>query len=83
MDNEINNGLTDEELLQLAKKIKQTKVYDSLIVGVLIGIAIYGAAKNGLGLLTLIPLFYLPIAKLNAERRKAVQKVLEDRNLKL
>ena len=74
--------LTDEELLQEAKKTKSTTIYDSLIFGVLIGIAIYGSVKNGLGFITFIPLIYIPIAAKNKTKNKELQKLLKERNLK-
>ena len=44
-------ALTDQELLQEAKKIKSANLTDAIIIGVLIGIAIYSTVKNGVGLL--------------------------------
>ena len=57
--------LTDEELRAEGKKGKTSKLYEAAIIGLLIGIAIYSTAKNGIGLLTLLPLFFLPIAAKN------------------
>jgi hypothetical protein len=66
--------LTEEELLEEAKIYKSTNVYDALIFGVLIGIAIFSTVKNGFGLLTFLPLIYLPIASKNKSKRKALEK---------
>lgn len=74
--------LTDEELLQEAKKSRSTKLYDALIIGVLIGIAIYASVKNGFGLLTLLPIVYMPIAAKNQTKNKELEKLLKERNLK-
>jgi hypothetical protein len=74
--------LTDEELLQEVKKVKPTKLYDAVIFGFLIGIAIYGSVKNGFGLLTFLPLVYLPIAGRNKNKREALEKLVRERNLK-
>ena len=74
--------LTDEELLQEAKKIKSTNLYDAAIFGILIGIAIYATVKNGLGLLTFLPLAYSPIAVKNQTKHKELEKLLKERNLK-
>ncbi len=73
--------LSDEELLQKAKKIKSTKLYDALIFGFLVGVAIYGSAKNGLGIFTFIPIIYLPIAAQNRKKNKALENLLQERNL--
>ena len=74
--------LTDEELLQEAKKIKKNRLYDATIIGVLIGIAIYSSVKNGFGLLTFLPLAYLPIAGKNNTKNKELGSLLKERNLK-
>lgn len=74
--------LTDEELLQLDKKSKSTRIFDAAIIGILIGIATYSSVKNGFGLLTFLPLIYLPIAAKNKAKNKALETVLKERNLK-
>ncbi len=74
--------LTDEELLKQAKIMKPTKVYDAVIVGLLIGISIYSAVKNGFDLLTFLPLIYIPIAGKNQTQIKLIEKLLKERNLK-
>ncbi len=74
--------LTNEELLQEVKRMKATKLYDPVIFGVLIGIAIYSTVKNGLGLLTFLPMVYLPIAAKNKLKIKELAKLLKERNLK-
>lgn len=74
--------LTDEELLEAAKKIKPTKLYDSVIFGVLIGIAIYSTVTNGFDLLTFLPLVYLPVAGKNKAKQKEMDQLLRNRNLK-
>ena len=74
--------LTDEELLQEAKKMKSARVLDAGIVGFMIGVAIYATVKNGLGLLTFLPLVYLPIAAKNKTKNKELERLLEERELK-
>jgi hypothetical protein len=74
--------LTDEELLQEAKKIKSTTIYDALFIGFLVGIAVYSSVKNGFGLLSFIPLVYLPIAAKNKKKSNELKKLLQERNLK-
>ncbi|RYG17898.1 MAG: FUSC family protein [Chitinophagaceae bacterium] len=74
--------LTDQELLQEAKKIKSTNITDALFIGLLFGIAVYSTGKNGWGVLTFLPLVYAPIAVKNKARNKAVEDLLKERNLK-
>ena len=73
--------LSDQELLQEAKKVKTTYLYDAVIIGFLVGIAIYSSVKNGFGLLTFLPLVYLPIAAKNKIKQKELQKLLKEKGL--
>lgn len=74
--------LTDNELLQEVKKSKKTNLFDSIFFGVLIGIAIYSTVNHGLGLLTFLPIVYIPIAAKNKIKKKEMEKLLKERNLK-
>jgi hypothetical protein len=74
--------LTDQELLQEAKKFKSFILYDKVIFGVLIGIALYSTINKGLGLLTFLPLVYIPIAARNLVKYNSFEKLLKERNLK-
>lgn len=74
--------LTNEELVQEAKKIKSTNILDAAIFGFLIGVAVYSAVRNGFGLLTFLPLIYIPIAAKNKIRNKEVEKQVKERDLK-
>jgi hypothetical protein len=73
--------LSDEALLEEAKRMKPTKMYDAVFFGLLVGIAIYSTFNKGLGLLTFLPLVYLPIARKNKVRQQKIQQLLEARNL--
>lgn len=73
--------LSDQELLQEAKKNKFSNLTDALIIGVLIGISIYSTVKNGFGLLSFLPLVYGPIAAKNRIRNKKLKDLLRERQL--
>ena len=75
------SGLPDEELLKQAKTLKRTKIYDAVIFGFLIGISIYSTVTNGLGLMTFLPVVYLPIAAKNKAKNREVKELLEKRGL--
>lgn len=75
-------ALTNEELLQEAKKIKSTTIFDAAIIGFLIGVAVFSVVKKGFGLLTFLPLVYIPIAVKNKAKNKELEKLLKERNLK-
>ena len=51
--------LTDKELLDEAKKIKPSPVFDAFFIGFLIGIIIFGVAGNAWGFTLLIPLLFM------------------------
>ena len=78
--------LSDQELLQKIKKVKNNEIIDAAIVGFTIGIAIYGAVKNGLELFTFLPLILALVIIKNSKNIKILikemQKELASRNLK-
>ena len=75
--------LTDQELLHEAKKMKLISITNAVLIGFLIGIVIYGIAKNNFGFLALIPLFlaYKLINKSEYDK-KELENILKERNLK-
>jgi cadmium resistance protein CadD (predicted permease) len=76
--------LTDPELLVKAKKMKSDSIMHAVLYGLMIGVLIYGVAKNNLGFLTLIPLFLAYKVFNNPENSKnneELKKLLKERNL--
>ena len=75
--------LTDQELLQEAKKIKSASVINAVLIGFLVGIVFYSIMKNNLGFVTLIPLFiaykFINNSKYSS---KELEILLKERNLK-
>lgn len=84
MDQKELSELTDQELLDEAKKMKSFSLTNALFIGFLMGIVIYSIAKNSWGMLTLIPLFfaYKIINDPKNKRIKDLEKLLKERNLK-
>ena len=78
--------LTDQKLLQKFKKLKTNKVIDATIIGITIGVAIFGAVKNGFEFFTFFPLILAYIIVRNSKNNefleKEIQKELKSRNLK-
>ncbi len=78
--------LSDQELLRKLKKIKNNKIIDASIIGITIGIAIYGTVKNGLEFFTFFPLILAYIVVRNSTNNKIlekeIRKELKSRNLK-
>ena len=78
-------SLSDEALLQKAKKIKSNKILGAVLIGATIGIVIYGTVKSGFGFFTFVPLVLTYIfyknSKKNESAEKEVQNELKSRNL--
>lgn len=74
--------LTDEELLQEAKKMKSSSIMNAAIIGFMIGIIIWSVINNTVGLLTLIPLFFVYKLINKSNSNKELKEQLKKRNLK-
>ncbi len=73
--------LTDQQLLEEAKKMKSASIMHALLIGFMIGVLIYSAVKNTWGFLTLIPLFFIYRLTKKSERDETLKKLLKERNL--
>lgn len=74
--------LTDQELLEKAKKLKSTAIINAVFIGAMFGIIFYSVAKNSLGWFTLIPLFLAYKLLNNSKDHKELERLLKERNLK-
>ena len=74
--------LTDQELLEEAKKTKSASITNAVFIGMMIGIVIFSIVKNSIGFFTLIPLFFAYKAFDKSKNNKALEKLLKERNLK-
>lgn len=75
--------LTDEELLQEAKKRKSAAITNAILIGFLIGVVFFSVLKNSLGFLTLIPLFFIyKLANNSKYDNKELENLLKERGLK-
>lgn len=75
------SDLSDDALLKQAKFHKKTKIYDAVIFGFLIGVSIYSIINNGFGILTFLPLVYLPVANRNHKYRAKLKQYIEQLGL--
>jgi len=75
------SDLSNDALLKQAKLHKKIKIYDVVIIGFLIGVSIYSIINNGFGLLTFLPLVYIPIANKNNKTRSTLKKCIKQRGL--
>ncbi|MCU0358251.1 MAG: FUSC family protein [Cyclobacteriaceae bacterium] len=78
------NELTDQELLEEARKLKSFSIMNAFLIGFLVGIVIYSVVKNTFGFLMLIPLYmaYKFSNDPKEKRRKDVEALLQERKLK-
>jgi hypothetical protein len=74
-------SLSDQELKEALEKAKKTAIYDALFIGLLIGVAAYSTFSNGFGLLTFLPIVYLPIAGKNKKKRTELENQIKERGL--
>ena len=83
MDKKVLSELTDQELLQEAKKAKSASITNAFLIGFLIGIIFYSVVKNSWGFLTLIPLFLIYKLVNNSKYdNKELESLLRERGLK-
>lgn len=76
-------ALTDQELLQEAKKMKSANITNAVLIGFLAGVIFYSVIKNTWGLLTLIPLFLIyKLVNTSKLTIKELELELKQRNLK-
>lgn len=75
--------LTDQELLDRRKKAKSYNTINAVLLGVLVGIAIYSTVVNGLSFFTFIPIVFAIFAANQWKKSKDVlEKEINSRNLK-
>ena len=79
-ENELSQ-LTDEALLDEAKKLKSTTYINAVLIGFLFGIVIYSIAKNTLGFFALIPILFAFKIFNKPKHKEALEKLLKERNL--
>lgn len=75
------SSLTDEELLEKAKKMKSSAITHAVLIGFMIGIIIYSIVNNAYGLFTLIPIYLIYKFVGNNDEHKALKEVLKERGL--
>lgn len=75
--------LTDQELLDKKQKLKSGKIINAVLIGFLIGIAVYSSVKYGIGFFTIFPLIFVLILTTQWKKNdQSINRELESRNLK-
>jgi hypothetical protein len=76
--------MTDQELLDEAKKMKSFSITNALLIGFLAGVIVFSFVKNSWGMLTLIPLFFIykMVNDPKNKKSKELKSILKERNIK-
>ena len=74
--------LTDQELLDEAKKMKSSNITNAFFIGFFIAIVLYSVVKSRFGLVTLIPLYFAYKLFNKPNNKEAIEQLLKERNLK-
>jgi hypothetical protein len=74
--------MSDDELLQEAKKMKSTEITNAFLIGFLIGIIIFSVAVSAWGISILIPLFLIYKFVNKPNQHKELKELLKERGLK-
>jgi len=84
MENKELSQLTDQELLDEAKKLKSFSITNAFFIGLLLGIVFYSIFKSTFGFLMLIPLYFVHkmMNDPKNKRYKELEELLKQRNLK-
>ena len=81
MGQKVLSELSDQDLLNEAKKMKSESIISAALIGFMIGIVIYSNLKNSVGLFTLIPLFFAFKVFHKPDKNKELKELLKERNL--
>jgi len=81
MEQKTLTELTDQELIEEAKKQKSSPLVDAFFVGFLVGIVIFSLLVNSWGFLTLIPLWMIYSLVKKSKRNEALTKEMKMRSL--
>lgn len=73
--------LSDQELLKRHQAAKSNLIMTCILIGALVGVAIYSLAKNGISFFTFFPLFFVFLI-VNAQKTgKAIASEVKNRGL--
>lgn len=83
MVNKELSALTDQELMEEAKKMKSFSVTNAFLIGFLFGILLFSIFKSTFGFLMLIPLYFIHklINDPKSKRLRELDILIKQRNL--
>jgi hypothetical protein len=74
--------LSDEQLLQEAKKLKTKNIINGFLVGFMIGVIVYSIINKSISVFTFIPLVLIYKIVNDAKKDAPLKEILKQRNLK-
>jgi len=73
--------LSDQELLKRHQAARSILIMTCILIGALVGVAIYSLAKNGIGFFTFFPLFFVSLIINSQKTSKAIASEVKNRGL--
>lgn len=73
--------LSDQELLKRHQTAKSSLTITCILIGALVGVAIYSSLKNGPGFFTFFPLFFVFLIINGQNTSKAIAAEIKNRGL--
>lgn len=73
--------LSDQELLEEAKKKKSSRIMHALLIGFCAGIILFSILVNALGWFTLIPLYFIYKMLKYPDNYQEIERLLKERGL--
>jgi len=73
--------LSDQELLERHQIAKSSLIITCILIGALVGVAIYSSVKKGVGIFTFFPLFFVFLIINSQKTRKAIAAEIKNRGL--
>jgi len=81
MDKNNLNDISDNDLLDKKKQVKSSQIITAVLIGFLIGIAVYSTINKGFGFFTFFPLFFVFLLAKNKSDLNSINQEIKKRNL--
>ncbi len=76
-------SLSDQKLLDKRKSLKTQTIFNAVLIGILLGVSIYGTVKSGFSFFTFFPLFFVFLLIKSKSDSKEIENEIKSRNLNL
>lgn len=75
-------SMSDQQLLSQYKIAQSTLIVTCVLIGALVGVAVFSAFRNGIGFFTFFPIFFVFIIVNGQKKHKAIKEEIKFRKLK-